>query len=90
MKGRVIFLQVEQVERGLKQAEVDGRRKAEEVQAVKNKVLAFTFLLPPFCSFCLLFRKGKIPSTRLVLRKMKHSSGLVSLNKLGCTIISDN
>lgn len=29
---------MEQVERGLKQAEVDGRRKAEEVQTVKNKV----------------------------------------------------
>ena len=34
---RNIF-KVEQVERGLKQAEVDGRRKAEEVQTVKNKV----------------------------------------------------
>ena len=34
---RDIF-KVEQVERGLKQAEVDGRRKAEEVQTVKNKV----------------------------------------------------
>ena len=34
---RSIF-KVEQVERGLKQAEVDGRRKAEEVQTVKNKV----------------------------------------------------
>ena len=34
---RDIF-KVEQVERGLKQAEVDGRRKAEEVQNVKNKV----------------------------------------------------
>merc|ERR1719422_2398307 len=30
--------QVEQVERGLKQAEVDGRRKAEEVRTVKNKL----------------------------------------------------
>ena len=29
------------MERGLKQAEVDGRRKAEEVQAVKNKVVSF-------------------------------------------------
>ena len=28
------------MERGLKQAEVDGRRKAEEVQAVKNKVVS--------------------------------------------------
>ena len=58
-----IFLQVEQVERGLKQAELDGRRKAEEVQAVKNKVLPFvsffTSLLPSFCVFCLFFRKGK-------------------------------
>ena len=35
---------MEQVERGLKQAEVEGRRKAEEVQAVKNKVW-FCFLL---------------------------------------------
>ena len=34
---RNIF-KVDQVERGLKQAEVDGRRKAEEVQTVKNKV----------------------------------------------------
>ena len=37
LKKKNIF-KVEQVERGLKQAEVDGRRKAEEVQTVKNKV----------------------------------------------------
>ena len=49
-KGRdIFFLQVEQVERGLKQAELDGRRKAEEVQAVKNKVPSFV------CLFCHLF-----------------------------------
>ena len=32
------FFQVEQVERGLRQAELEGKRKTEEVQAVKNKV----------------------------------------------------
>ena len=37
-KGKKNIFKVEQVERGLKQAEVDGRRKAEEVQTVKNKV----------------------------------------------------
>ena len=39
------MLQVEQVERGLKQAELDGRRKTEEVQAVKNKVVLFVCLV---------------------------------------------
>ena len=49
--GEVKFytLQVEQVERGLKQAEVDGRRKAEEVQAVKNKVVSFVIFVCLFC-----------------------------------------
>ena len=42
-------LQVEQVERGLKQAEVDGRRKVEEVQAVKNKVVSFVIFACLFC-----------------------------------------
>ena len=34
----VLPFQVEQVERGLRQAELEGKRKTEEVQAVKNKV----------------------------------------------------
>ena len=42
--GTFDVLQVEQVERGLKQAELDGRRKTEEVQAVKNKVVLFVCL----------------------------------------------
>ena len=46
------------MERGLKQAELDGRRKAEEVQAVKNKVLSFVCL---FCHLfvCLICSKGR-------------------------------
>ena len=48
-------LQVEQVERGLKQAEVDGRRKAEEVQAVKNKVVSFV-IFACFVLFCFVAR----------------------------------
>ena len=43
--GMFDVLQVEQVERGLKQAELDGRRKTEEVQAVKNKVVLFVCLV---------------------------------------------
>ena len=41
------------MERGLKQAEVDGRRKAEEVQAVKNKVVSFVIFA---CLFCFVVR----------------------------------
>ena len=41
------------MERGLKQAEVDGRRKAEEVQAVKNKVASF--VLSPLLIVSFLF-----------------------------------
>ena len=37
-KNSLTFFQVEQVERGLRQAELEGKRKTEEVQAVKNKV----------------------------------------------------
>ena len=51
VKFYLYTLQVEQVERGLKQAEVDGRRKAEEVQAVKNKVLSFV-IFACFVLFC--------------------------------------
>ena len=50
------------MERGLKQAEVDGRRKAEEVQAVKNKVVPLVLSPPLNASFLfvslLAFFKG--------------------------------